>query len=405
MEMQDAVVAGGELETKLSNAEEQILDLKESINAQDVEIAKKVSVERENAKLAALLGERESRLADLESVHDRLDSANMLSNEHCSRIRVLETQLANKHENIAVLEARIIQEQGSTQNIQLELRKLTQDLASSLAREESIGKELARITQEKIDIKQDLETAHSSLEESKRDLEARLNAVHQANTKCQVLEERIDSQMVSLRISKETITTLQDRLTESETKSARELEATTGKLNCQIAVLSEQKSALDGKLSDLEACVRAAQDSGMMAKAEYEDKLARQQEEYLKQLDLEQQRIGDAHNALEDARAMVKSLEEQVTASRQELSELRDELRDAKIPSPAHKEAIDALTSQITALREEKTELVLRARSIDSRYRTGDLVRFHWVYSVTLIFLGNTLRRTRRRKFLSTRWF
>lgn len=151
-----------------------------------------------------------------------------------------------------------------------------------------------------------------------------------------------------------------------------------GRLNCQIAVAEEQKSGLQEKLATLEGSMKAAQDSRIQMEAEYEGKLTKQEEAHCMQLDLARQRNEDAHKALEDARAAVKSLEEQVSAGRQEVLILRDELREAKLPSAAHKEAIDTLTMQITAFREEKTELVLRARSIDSRYRTGDLV--FWLY-------------------------
>lgn len=139
-------------------------------------------------------------------------------------------------------------------------------------------------------------------------------------------------------------------------------------------------------MSSLEAATREASRTGTAVKAEYEDKLAvqvevhraeleKQAEAHRMQLDLVQLRVEDAHKTLEDARSTVKSLEEEVSASRQELSAVRGELQQAKLPSPAHKEAIDTLNSEITALREENTELVLRARSIDSRYRTGNLVR------------------------------
>jgi peptidoglycan hydrolase CwlO-like protein len=156
--------------------------------------------------------------------------------------------------------------------------------------------------------------------------------------------------------------------------SQRDLETAVGRLNCQIAVAEEQKSGLQEKLTTLEGYLRAAQDSRIQLEAEYEGKLNKHEEVHSMQLDLAQQRNEDAHKALEDARATVKSLEEQVSTHRQEALTLRDELREAKLPSAAHTEAIDTLTAQITAFREEKTELILRARSIDSRYRTGDLV-------------------------------
>ena len=127
-------------------------------------------------------------------------------------------------------------------------------------------------------------------------------------------------------------------------------------------------------LCDLEAAVRATQEAGSAAKAQYEEKLAAQQDMHRIQLDSGQQRIDDAQRALEDARSTMKGLEEQIAANRQDMVGLKEELRAAKLPSPVHKEALDALQAQNTALRENNTELVLRARAIDARYRTGDLV-------------------------------
>ncbi|KAI0091997.1 hypothetical protein BDY19DRAFT_573185 [Irpex rosettiformis] len=395
-EVQEAVVAGGELELKLKAAEEQVVGLKEMIESQEAILGEKVALERENSKLLTLLGEREIRIADLESTHERLEAAISLSNQHSGQIRVLETQLTSKDDGICELNERIVQEQAAVRKLQSEIQELKHDLGSALAREESFKKELTHASVEKQQLKQELQSLSASLEEMKKELDTRVNIIHQTNTKCQVLEDRVEGQLISLRISKETIGTLQNRVTESEAQHARELEGATGKLSCQIAVLSEQKSALETKMNDLEATVRATQHNVSAVKGDYEDKLAKQveghsiqlekqAEAHRVQLDLVQQRVEDAHKTIEDARSKVKSLEEELSFSRQELSAVRDDLQQAKLPSPAHKEAIDALSSEIMALREEKTEMVLRARSIDSRYRTGDLNEEEKVFISTLI--------------------
>ncbi|KAI0773452.1 hypothetical protein BC629DRAFT_1528565 [Irpex lacteus] len=319
-EVQDALIAGGELEMKLKTAEEQIDELKAKIDSQQTELTNKVALERENSKLAALLCERDARLTDLE-----LEAAISLSNEHSGRIRVLEAHIASRMSHTEL-----------------------NDRNSNLKQELVFKKELAQVMDEKQLLKQELLSANSSLEETKRELETVLmRDIHHANTKCQVLEDQ-------------TIGTLQDRLTESEANmQCRELESTAGKYTCQIAVLSEQKSA-------------AVQQSGTAVKAEYEDKLVKQAEMHHLNWTNRRKRIkctcDDAHNALENARSTVKSLEEEVSTSRQELLE-----------------AIDSLNAEIMALREEKTELVLRARSIDSRYRTGDLNEEEKVFINTLI--------------------
>lgn len=104
--------------------------------------------------------------------------------------------------------------------------------------------------------------------------------------------------------------------------------------------------------------------------------MAQQEGAHRVQMDLAEKRVNDLHAALEDARVTVKNNEELLASSKQDILALREELRDARLPSPAHKEAVDALGAQIAALRLENTELMLRARSIGSRYRARDLVCF-----------------------------
>ena len=158
------------------------------------------------------------------------------------------------------------------------------------------------------------------------------------------------------------------------TPGQRELEVAMGKRDKEIALLAEQKASLLVKIEDLEASARLQREELIAIKSDYEGWVAKEGESHRLQLELAEKRVDEMHIALEDARATVRGHEEQVASAKQEMQTLREELREAMRPSPVHKEAVDALTAQITALRLENTELVLRARSIDSRYRTGDLV-------------------------------
>ncbi|KAI0347245.1 hypothetical protein BDW22DRAFT_510605 [Trametopsis cervina] len=372
-ELQNIVIEAREFEIRLENTQDEVSKLKATIATKDTHLEKMAGVQTQNTTLSTLLHEREARIAELGSVEERLDAAISLSNEHCSRIRVLEAQIVAKDDNAAELTDRNAESERKLQDQQSEIQRITQELHSARSREEAVGKELSRAIDEHESLKQQVQSINNTLDETKRELEGRVEAYHQANAKCQVLEDRIEGQLVSVRISKDAVESLQDRLTECEARYARDLEATTGKMSSQIAVLAEQKSVLDAKVTDLEVAMRVAHESGTALKAEYEDKLTRQEEAHRLQLELGQHRIEDAQRALEDTRSTIKSLEEQASVSRDDITALRNELREAKLPSPAHKEAIDALTSQTSALRQENTELVLRARSIDARYRTGDL--------------------------------
>lgn len=165
--------------------------------------------------------------------------------------------------------------------------------------------------------------------------------------------------------------------------------------------MTEQKSALVEKIENLEGAARLQREEMIAIKAGYDERLGEQVEAHRAQACLEEKRFDDAQRALEDGRAVMKSLEDQLSSSKQDILTLREELREGKLPSPAHKEAVDALSAQITALRLDNTELVLRARTIDARYRAGDLVRISAV-PWRRDFDALTTYRMKKRRTLST---
>ena len=154
----------------------------------------------------------------------------------------------------------------------------------------------------------------------------------------------------------------------------RDLESATGKLACEIAVLKEQRFALDARIKSLEDEAQLQQQTASVLKTEYHAKLEEQETTFRNQLTLATGRADDIKSALEEAQATCEGLEAQMTAEKKLVTLLQEELREAKLPSSTHQEAVNTLNAQIMALRSENTDLVLRARNIDARYKTGDLV-------------------------------
>lgn len=157
----------------------------------------------------------------------------------------------------------------------------------------------------------------------------------------------------------------------------RDLEAVTQKSECEIAVLTERKAALEVIINDLEDAARLQDQATAVMKAEYDAKLQEQQTAFHGQLAQEASRVDDIGKALGEAHATREGLEAQVVTEKNLVALLQEELREAKLPSSAHQEVVDVLNAQILALRSENTNLMLRARNIDARCKAGDLVTLH----------------------------
>ncbi|KAJ7757670.1 hypothetical protein B0H14DRAFT_3598803 [Mycena olivaceomarginata] len=71
------------------------------------------------------------------------------------------------------------------------------------------------------------------------------------NTKCSVLQERFDSQALTLKFAKEQSGDLQECLVMSESAHATKLESTICKFNTELAVLREQKASLQATLNQV----------------------------------------------------------------------------------------------------------------------------------------------------------
>ncbi|GJE84222.1 hypothetical protein PsYK624_002980 [Phanerochaete sordida] len=385
MELHEALLASADFEAQLASANERVIHLEDLVQRKDSELEALERLQTETRRLESLESERDIQVSELQALQERFDGLTKTSADHVAQIRSLETVVEAKDEAISQLESRIATKESQLQESHDTLQKLQHELGGVAARLQTVERDMVHKVEEIKSLEATLEASKSEVWEGKAELQRRSEQIHDLEAKYQVMEERYEIQLVTSKCAQDTQVDLQERLIAAEKTFTHDLEAATGRLKVEIAVLEQERAALQSTVQELEAAVHAHREELITIRADYDGRVKKQENNNRMHLELAEKRAGDLQSALDESRASVKSLEEQIASGKQEILAVRDELRDARLPDPAHKEALDALASQVTALRLENTELVLRARSIDARYRTGDLNEEEKTFINTLV--------------------
>jgi hypothetical protein len=138
----------------------------------------------------------------------------------------------------------------------------------------------------------------------------------------------------------------------------------TNRLQLEVAVLHEQKTAQQDKLDALNAELKNRQELEVATFAKHQDQLLRQETDNKYVAQMLELRAQAAERNFADAHASAQQLR----------AEIGEQSLAMSIPSATHKEQIDALEAR---LREKDVLLVSlrqRADTISERYKEGDLV-------------------------------
>ncbi|KAJ7693440.1 hypothetical protein B0H17DRAFT_1060184 [Mycena rosella] len=205
---------------------------------------------------------------------------------------------------------------------------------------------------------------------------AREEELRQLNIRSSVLQERFDSQALTLKLAKEQSGDLQERLLISESSHATKLESAqtkhevaVGKLNVEIAVLREQKAHFQTTLDQVTE-EAATQRAGFLgASVDYENKLHKQEETHAKLVQAEERRVVAAERDADDAKRLVDDLMQQVESGRTELEDAKKKARE----SMGMEGEVVVLQARLEELEGENSRLQHRARILNKRYKDGDL--------------------------------
>ncbi|KAJ7646858.1 hypothetical protein FB45DRAFT_891637 [Roridomyces roridus] len=203
---------------------------------------------------------------------------------------------------------------------------------------------------------------------------AREEEIQRVNTRSSVLQDRFDSQAMTLKLAKEQSGDLQERLLMSETAHATKLESVAGQLNVELAVLQEQNASLQATLIRVREEGAAQQASFLGLSADYENKLAKMEETHAKLVQAETLRATIAEREAMEGKRLVEELGQQVEIGKAELEEVKRKAREAASRESLGMEGeVVVLRVRLEELEGENSRLQNRARNLNKRYKDGDL--------------------------------
>lgn len=155
------------------------------------------------------------------------------------------------------------------------------------------------------------------------------------------------------------------------------LESVTGKLNVEIAVLREQKAGLQATVTRVTEEAAAQQAGFIGASVDYENKLSKQEETHARLVQAETQRTVAAGRDAADAKRLADDLVQQLESGRAELEDAKKKAREvASRESLGMEGEVVVLRARLEELEGENSTLQNRARNLNKRYKDGDLVCF-----------------------------
>ncbi|TFY56360.1 hypothetical protein EVJ58_g7693 [Rhodofomes roseus] len=390
-ELYDVLSIAAEADAKLSVSNERIQALTAALGTKDAELEEMRSVKHNNEKLTNLLKESEAKAHSLEHVAEEVDMIRKLLAEKDIAIATFEASLTVKGELVEEMRSRVLVLESHIANDTEKIRELTGGLQEHKAREASALKDAECRKSEHQRMFEKFASAEQALDAAKKELDLRNEKMHEANARCQILEERFEEQSITLRVTREANGDLQERLITTEAAHARAFESATGDLRCEIALLKEQNAQLQNIANQLDLKIKGQEDELSATTNEYEEKLKSKEDRHRSQLDAQQTRANGAEQDLAASRALLQSLQENLDSASSEAQNLREQLSQALLPDPTHGEEINALKHRIQNLEAEQHKLLERAKTIDVRYKRGDLNEEEKTFINTLVQMSQAI--------------
>ncbi|KAJ7267591.1 hypothetical protein B0H12DRAFT_116565 [Mycena haematopus] len=330
-----------------------------------------IAVRAEKVAVECEVKENRCKIAALEDLHRDISAKFEQSKDRAHQYETQTMQLRAELRSVEAakqqLQVTLEAAQLSQTNLTQEAQALTQQVNASTLRE-AVLKERETVLHQKSD---DLAVQLSKL---KDEVSAREEELRRANTNCSVLQDRFDSQALTLKLAKEQSGDLQERLLMSESSHATKLESAIGKLNTELAVLREQKATLQATLTQVTDDLSTQRAGFLGASVDYQDKLCKLEETQTKLVQAEERRAIAAERDAAEAKQQVEVLMLQVESGKAELEDVKQKAREA-----ASRESMGVggevvvLRARLEELEEENSSLQRKAKNLMQRYKDGVL--------------------------------
>ncbi|KAK7695898.1 hypothetical protein QCA50_000537 [Cerrena zonata] len=357
--------------------------------------------------LEATLQAREDCIAQLEPLTDQLADISTKLNASETKLSVAKADLLAKQQIIQDLQTKLSALEAGGDEKSNELRQIQEQVGASSVTVEWLKDENKNLRLERETMTEKNSQLSNELSDLRKELETRTEKLHEAQTQYQVrlpsssssllsnvhqiMEERFQDQSVTLRLTKESLGDMQDRMIDSETKLARELEVTSAALKCDIAVLTTQSSSLCEKVSNLKDVLQEKEDELRNARLSHDEVLKQQESASRSSLDAANQAISQLERDLLEARLQREQLQEKLDATDACLQTVEAQLEEAQEIPVAHQEEIAKLKEQFIERDREVSRLDARAKTIAARYKAGDLSEVEKTFTNSLIQMSQSI--------------
>ncbi|RPD67209.1 hypothetical protein L227DRAFT_17539 [Lentinus tigrinus ALCF2SS1-6] len=368
-----ALITAADFEAKFVSATERIEELRAQISQKNGELDALNTVRAENERLQHVIEEKESYISSLHSLETDITALKATLAERENKISRLTAHGASKDAQISEYTSRIGSLDIELAEANEVIQRLQNELGTSTVRVEVASNDNDKLMNEQQALHEKIQELSVALDQARREGEAHAKDLLQSNARCQALEERFEDQSVTLRLTRDLVGDVQERLLAAETSHAKNMAEATAKLQCEISVLQEQKLGLQSTMDVMQEALRREEASARAIQNEHADRLRQQESMSNARLEAEAQRSEQLARDLEQARARSNSAEKRIEGLEDDLRDLRDQLRVALLPSPETETELRTLRGRVAALEAAEMKSTLRAKTIDARYRVGDL--------------------------------
>ncbi|KAF5386331.1 hypothetical protein D9757_006702 [Collybiopsis confluens] len=249
-EQEDAelLTEGLKLENQLTDANERISALSDRLGQRETE------VERLKEEKQSLTAELQAQTSSLDIASDRIKGLTEENTAYQQKMQSLNHEFSTTAEKLRATEEAKGVLQTSARKDAAKISELEDNLRLSQA---GVTNASSRVEEafEKVKI---LETERTQL---KREYNAAEEESRKIGTRLTLLQERFDSQTMTLQLAKEHSGDLQERLLLSEKAHATKLESTHGQYKTDLAVLDEQRTNLQNVVGRLRDDIRMFESS------------------------------------------------------------------------------------------------------------------------------------------------
>ncbi|KAK1224122.1 hypothetical protein PQX77_012981 [Marasmius sp. AFHP31] len=259
-ETEDAALAaeGAKLEVQVADSEERIEKIQGELKAKAKEHG---NLLEQNRKLSLDVQLASARLQDAVSRQtaesERLETAQARMRSQEQEITLLRSKLETSEKTEESLKSNAAKATSKVQELEGLIRTANAGEAAAVSKCEHVLEKLKALEFEsrkaRKDFEERLKESDAKVERLGIELGEREAELHQSTSRLAVLQDRFDSQATMLKLTKEHSGDLQERLLASEKENAANLEANEGKHRAEAAVLTEQRSALQAQVDQLQA--------------------------------------------------------------------------------------------------------------------------------------------------------